>query len=129
MDPGIALLFSIATIWIPFQSTWYAMQTDPFERFERSRSGLLIPVAIFFVGACLTWYAIQNLNRIVVETGVQDPRPANEQAPVLDANEPNRQANPIDDVNANEAAGPSSIAPNSDAPKSVDVEPTSKGTE
>jgi hypothetical protein len=49
------------------------MQNDPFEQFERSRGGLLIPVAIFVLGACLTWFAIGNLQPIVAETELADP--------------------------------------------------------
>ena len=49
------------------------MQNDPFEQFERSRGGLLIPIAIFMLGAALTWLVIGNLQPIVVKTESAEP--------------------------------------------------------
>ena len=40
------------------------MSGNPFERFERSRRGLLIPVVLFVVGACLTYAAITSLRDV-----------------------------------------------------------------
>lgn len=41
------------------------MNGDPFERFERSRGGLLIPILIFVVGAILTTFALSRLSDLV----------------------------------------------------------------
>ena len=38
---------------------------DPFERFERSRGGLLIPVLLFFAGAVPTIVAIRALDGLI----------------------------------------------------------------
>ncbi|WP_146453882.1 hypothetical protein [Rubripirellula tenax] len=40
------------------------MSNDPFARFESSRSGLLIPVALFLIGAAGTTVAIGTLHRV-----------------------------------------------------------------
>ena len=41
------------------------MSGDPFERFERSRGGLLIPLLIFIIGAMLTTLALGSLDDLV----------------------------------------------------------------
>lgn len=43
------------------------MHEDPFSRFERSRGGLLIPVAVFCVGAFVTLVSIELINRVAVD--------------------------------------------------------------
>jgi CHASE1-domain containing sensor protein len=40
------------------------MADDPFDRFERSPQGLLIPLGIFLVGALLTLAAMRLLNQL-----------------------------------------------------------------
>lgn len=61
------------------------MHSDPFERFERSRGGLLIPVAVFAVGAILTTVAIDRLNPLVTLEDLADqPRAEVDRAPVMD---------------------------------------------
>ncbi len=52
------------------------MNGDPFEQFERSRGGLLIPVLIFIVGAVLTTFAVSSLNRLVRVEALADQPPA-----------------------------------------------------
>ena len=52
------------------------MNGDPFERFERSRGGLLIPVLIFIVGAVLTTLALRGLDGLVSLKGLADEPPA-----------------------------------------------------
>jgi len=42
------------------------MSTDPFEQFERSRSGLIIPLALFVMGGCLTYAAVSSLHGVVL---------------------------------------------------------------
>lgn len=37
------------------------MMHDPFERFEVSRFGLAIPIALFVIGAFATWLAYNSL--------------------------------------------------------------------
>ncbi len=44
------------------------MVHDPFEQFERSRGGLLIPVALFVIGALMTTVAVRALDDIVSVT-------------------------------------------------------------
>ena len=63
------------------------MTTDPFEQFERSRSGFLIPIGLFLVGAVLTWLAIASLNAIVLdadETAASLEADAQERAAVME---------------------------------------------
>ena len=38
------------------------MPIDPFEQFERSRGGMLIPVAVFVIGVCLTVAVVRSLH-------------------------------------------------------------------
>ena len=52
------------------------MNGDPFERFERSRGGLLIPVLIFIVGAVLTTFAVSSLNQLIRMEALADQPPA-----------------------------------------------------
>jgi hypothetical protein len=52
------------------------MSGDPFERFERSQSGLLIPVLIFIVGAILTTLALRSLDDLVSLKSLADEPPA-----------------------------------------------------
>lgn len=52
------------------------MSGDPFERFERSRSGLLIPVLIFIVGAMLTTLALRSLNDLASMENLAEEPPA-----------------------------------------------------
>ena len=40
------------------------MSTDPFEKFERSRGGLIIPLAVFVLGGCLTYAAVRSLRGV-----------------------------------------------------------------
>lgn len=42
------------------------MSQDPFERFERSRGGLLIPVVVFILGAVPTAIAIRAMSHLAV---------------------------------------------------------------
>ncbi|MAI73225.1 MAG: hypothetical protein CMM01_20280 [Rhodopirellula sp.] len=42
------------------------MSTDPFENFERSRVGWIIPFSLFFVGGILTYLAVNSLHGILV---------------------------------------------------------------
>ncbi len=42
------------------------MSTDPFEQFERSRGGLVIPLALFVMGGCLTYAAVSSLHGVVL---------------------------------------------------------------
>ena len=73
------------------------MSGDPFERFERSRGGLLIPVLIFIVGAMLTTLALRSLDDLVSLKGLADERPALVEPaaaePVIE-NKPNGAAEP-----------------------------------
>jgi len=48
------------------QSTGRQMSTDPFEQFERSRGGLVIPLALFVMGGCLTYAAVSSLHGVVL---------------------------------------------------------------
>lgn len=62
------------------------MSHDPFEQFERSRGGGLIPVAIFALGAGLTVFAIGILHdvRIREEVELQEMQEAIEAEPMMD---------------------------------------------
>jgi hypothetical protein len=40
------------------------MSDDPFQRFERSRGGLLIPLCLFVLGAVPTALAIDAINKL-----------------------------------------------------------------
>lgn len=42
------------------------MSDDPFERFERSRGGLLIPLLLFILGAVPTTLAIGSMSQLAV---------------------------------------------------------------
>ena len=42
------------------------MTTDPFEKFERSRGGLSIPLAVFIFGGLLTYLAVSSLHGIAI---------------------------------------------------------------
>lgn len=41
-----------------------SIRNDPFARFERSRGGFLIPVALFIVGALVTVWATRSLTQL-----------------------------------------------------------------
>jgi hypothetical protein len=43
------------------------MNTEVFERFEKTRGGLLIPVLLFVVGAVATLIAIKTVHGVAVE--------------------------------------------------------------
>jgi hypothetical protein len=43
------------------------MNSDVFERFERTRGGLLIPVLLFVVGAVATVLAIKTVHGVAIE--------------------------------------------------------------
>ena len=43
------------------------MNADVFERFEKTRGGLLIPVLLFVVGAVATLIAIKTVHGVVIE--------------------------------------------------------------
>ena len=58
------------------------MSDDPFARFERSRGGLLIPVALFVLGAVPTGLAIGALDRL--ETIEEAPAAGNDAVEVRD---------------------------------------------
>ena len=62
------------------------MSHDPFEQFERSRGGFLIPMVIFALGAGLTVFAIDVLHEVRVreEAELQELREAIEAEPMLD---------------------------------------------
>ena len=49
------------------------MCDDPFEQFERSRRGVLIPVVVFVLGAALTVVAINALHRLPLPIEVTEP--------------------------------------------------------
>jgi hypothetical protein len=57
------------------------MTNDPFERFERSRGGLLIPVLLFILGAVPTALAIRALHDLEVSEEAMDEEPAMEIEP------------------------------------------------
>ena len=42
------------------------MAMDPFEQFERSRGGMLIPLAVFVIGGTLTVAAVRGLHLVSV---------------------------------------------------------------
>lgn len=69
------------------------MTDDPFARFERSRSGLLIPVVIFVIGALVTLVSMELIGLVDMaeqrrELETKDDRPHNDSAePVI----PNRE--------------------------------------
>lgn len=42
------------------------MTTDPFEKFEQSRFGWSIPVALFVFGGLLTYLAVNSLHGVVL---------------------------------------------------------------
>ncbi|MEM1071179.1 MAG: hypothetical protein AAGG48_10520 [Planctomycetota bacterium] len=69
------------------------MSEDPFERFERSRGGWLIPIALFIAGSIATAIAIQKISLLDMAEQV----PADE----LNADELN-----IDDGNQQEGVQP-----------------------
>ncbi|KAA1257661.1 hypothetical protein LF1_01490 [Rubripirellula obstinata] len=41
-----------------------SIRNDPFARFERSRGGFLIPIALFIIGALITVWAAHTLTRL-----------------------------------------------------------------
>ena len=62
------------------------MSQDPFEQFERSRGGMLIPVVVFAIGAVLTLVAIDLLHgvRVREEAELRELQQAIEVEPILD---------------------------------------------
>ncbi len=42
------------------------MATDPFEKFERSRVGWTIPLALFIIGGGLTYFAVSSLHGVLL---------------------------------------------------------------
>ncbi|MGI9445948.1 MAG: hypothetical protein ACR2N1_26010 [Rubripirellula sp.] len=42
------------------------MANDPFEKFERSRVGWTIPLALFFLGGGLTYFAVSSLHGVLL---------------------------------------------------------------
>ena len=59
------------------------MAQDPFEQFERSRGGLLIPVILFVMGAVPTALAIRAIDGLEVREPSKDdknPAPENQDA-------------------------------------------------
>lgn len=48
------------------------MNADAFERFETSRSGLLIPLAVFVVGAIATVVAITTVNQLALREAAME---------------------------------------------------------
>ncbi|TWU48274.1 hypothetical protein Poly59_51200 [Rubripirellula reticaptiva] len=59
------------------------MSIDPFERFESSRGGLLIPVGLFIIGSIATTIAVAALHRIEIPV-VTEPK---KNRPVVEAAE------------------------------------------
>ncbi|MGI9474974.1 MAG: hypothetical protein ACR2NZ_25810 [Rubripirellula sp.] len=47
------------------------MSQDPFEQFERSRGGLLIPILVFAVGALVTVVAIKTLQDLRIRENAE----------------------------------------------------------
>ena len=63
---------SLTLIKKSFSGAWNdLMSIDPFEQFERSRSGLLIPVAVFVVGLALTVAAVRSLHVVSVRESAE----------------------------------------------------------
>ncbi|MDG2222193.1 MAG: hypothetical protein P8L85_12500 [Rubripirellula sp.] len=48
------------------------MSEDPFARFERSRSGWLLPVALFVLGAIPTALAVSTVHQMGLMRGLVD---------------------------------------------------------
>ncbi len=50
-----------------FPAFWVRqMATDPFEKFERSRVGWTIPLALFIIGGGLTYFAVSSLHGVLL---------------------------------------------------------------
>ena len=79
-----------------FQERGLQMSTDPFEKFESSRSGLIIPLAVFVLGGCLTYVAIGSLRGVFLRQV--------EAAKRLQPGDPDLQGDPV-------PSGPVGIAP------------------
>ncbi|MGB7325640.1 MAG: hypothetical protein WBD31_12270 [Rubripirellula sp.] len=50
------------------------MSIDPFERFESSRGGLLIPVGLFIIGSIATTIAVAALHRIEIPAAAEQKK-------------------------------------------------------
>ncbi len=66
------------------------MSLDPFERFESSRRGLLIPVGLFIVGMFASAAAVSTIHEVDVQNSAEERRTDQRktQPPVVPTSEP-----------------------------------------